>query len=378
VGRAGGEQLTPCLVAERWDSTLNATFDRKCVADPAVRMSASERGCAWSHLATWRSVQLISGALFGNTLARFEVNAAGDGMAGWQLAVPLYRACFGRGVVPLLRARAALDVDCASLRKRLKHRVARCEPLPPFDALRLLHPAALGQGGSAGGGIAGGGSSVAGHSAVDLATDAGGGSGAGSCDWYLIVEDDATVGHSADCGRVELRARLVALLAEAPADWDLLYLGCVVADDDAVRAQRMQQRGAGTNKRGRDEFVELELQQLSRLLRPVHYSWHAHAYLVRSSTVTKLLRFLPVNMPVDNFMSTLVFDHKLKAYAARTQLVKQQVAGGGSGGSGGGSGYGVQRRQGVDHDRRFQYRGDISHSASLREGTAASVGTGRR
>lgn len=37
-----------------WDSTLNATFDPRCVACPAVPLSPSERGCIASHVRAWR------------------------------------------------------------------------------------------------------------------------------------------------------------------------------------------------------------------------------------------------------------------------------------------------------------------------------------
>ena len=40
-------------VTRAWDSTLNATFDCRSIASKKVAMSASERGCAMSHLSLW-------------------------------------------------------------------------------------------------------------------------------------------------------------------------------------------------------------------------------------------------------------------------------------------------------------------------------------
>ena len=320
------------LVARSWDSTLNAQFDKKCISSSVVPLSTSERGCAWSHLTVWKSIQLISNALFGNNITQFEENSAVDGAEDWKNAALLYKGCFSRGLVPLLRPKASLGVDKASLKKRLKQSVSRCEPMPYFDSLRLIHrqneatvpvkPTSRTSHMSAGSAIAG---------------------GNGMIDWYLIMEDDAVVKSCADNTQIELRARVLALLSEVPSDWDVLYLGCVVADDEVVRANRL--RGADAGKK-RDIQEITEAHKLSKWLKEIHYSWHAHAYIIRSTCATKLLRFLPVHMPVDNFISTLVLNRKLKAYAASTQLVKQQST----------------RHEGT------AYRGNIRHTASLREG----------
>ena len=48
-------------VLRRWDSTLNAAFDSFCQANPATPMTNSERGCAASHLKTWRAIAALRG-----------------------------------------------------------------------------------------------------------------------------------------------------------------------------------------------------------------------------------------------------------------------------------------------------------------------------
>ena len=40
-------------VKQEWNSQLNANFDRKCASETHTPMSASERGCAASHLLLW-------------------------------------------------------------------------------------------------------------------------------------------------------------------------------------------------------------------------------------------------------------------------------------------------------------------------------------
>eukprot|EP01036_Dinobryon_divergens_P028221 gene28220-37133_t len=46
-------------VATHWNSTFNATFDRKCHPDLNTPMTLSERACAASHLKIWRMIQDI-------------------------------------------------------------------------------------------------------------------------------------------------------------------------------------------------------------------------------------------------------------------------------------------------------------------------------
>jgi len=43
-------------VTSTWDSTLNSTFDKKCVSNVAVPMSLSEKACAMSHINVWRTI----------------------------------------------------------------------------------------------------------------------------------------------------------------------------------------------------------------------------------------------------------------------------------------------------------------------------------
>eukprot|EP00322_Chrysochromulina_rotalis_P018339 CAMPEP_0115828980 /NCGR_PEP_ID=MMETSP0287-20121206/859_1 /TAXON_ID=412157 /ORGANISM="Chrysochromulina rotalis, Strain UIO044" /LENGTH=394 /DNA_ID=CAMNT_0003282225 /DNA_START=16 /DNA_END=1200 /DNA_ORIENTATION=- len=49
-----GEHIPEALVRATWDTALNAKFDRNCKVEPALDMSAGERGCAGSHIAIWR------------------------------------------------------------------------------------------------------------------------------------------------------------------------------------------------------------------------------------------------------------------------------------------------------------------------------------
>ena len=43
-------------VVKIWDSTLNATFDNRCLSNKVMHMTASEQACAASHLMIWRLI----------------------------------------------------------------------------------------------------------------------------------------------------------------------------------------------------------------------------------------------------------------------------------------------------------------------------------
>jgi len=43
-------------VVKTWDSTLNATFDNRCLSNKVMHMTASEQACAASHLMIWRLI----------------------------------------------------------------------------------------------------------------------------------------------------------------------------------------------------------------------------------------------------------------------------------------------------------------------------------
>ena len=48
-----GDEAAESVVLRRWDTSLNAKFDRNCEVT-TLPMSAGERGCAASHAALWK------------------------------------------------------------------------------------------------------------------------------------------------------------------------------------------------------------------------------------------------------------------------------------------------------------------------------------
>lgn len=53
ISHATMHLIGPRDVSSTWDSTVNARYDRKCVANRSVPLTPSERCCAASHLALW-------------------------------------------------------------------------------------------------------------------------------------------------------------------------------------------------------------------------------------------------------------------------------------------------------------------------------------
>ena len=123
-------------------------------------------------------------------------------------------------------------------------------------------------------------------------------------DWYLILEDDASV--SEDTARTHggFGVALAKFLRLVPAECDILYLGWSIPWGKASHPT--------VKVRGKDVFIKPS------------YIWQLHGYVLRGRAVDTLLASLPINAPLDNFIARLIFEKRLVAYALHDQLVRQE------------------------------------------------------
>lgn len=102
--------------------------------------------------------------------------------------------------------------------------------------------------------------------------------------YFLIFEDDAQI-NSLEI--VQFKETVVALMAELPEEADILYLG----HSTPSTAKKAIFRGG--------KYVK------------VNYLWQLHAYAIRYKAIEKLLKHLPIDQPVDNFIAKLAHEEKL-------------------------------------------------------------------
>ena len=114
-------------------------------------------------------------------------------------------------------------------------------------------------------------------------------------DWYLILEDDASFTHhinsSTSCLGSDFLEQINELLQHyIPDDFDICYLGHVCS------------------KLGK-------LITINKYIAKPDYLWQLHGYILRGRAIPKLLSYLPIFAPVDNFISQLILDGVLKVIA---------------------------------------------------------------
>lgn len=165
-----------------WDSTLNSTFDARCLADKAVACTTSERACAASHLRAWRAI------------------AASRGV----------KSIRSKASEALVKANNRKSADGAE-----PVQLVTTSPETIYKTLQQLHKAAHG-----------GSSTVTKQSTYDVAesylTPQEG------SDYFIIIEDDVAFPQQS---LVDLRATVRALMRALPADVDVLYLSGVLPKD---------------------------------------------------------------------------------------------------------------------------------------------------
>lgn len=109
-------------------------------------------------------------------------------------------------------------------------------------------------------------------------------SGGDDTDWYLILEDDAeaaTTNVMSEGFQVTLNK---IIQQKVPNNFDICYLGHVIPHN----ADKKFFRGGDIIK--------------------TKYAWCLHAYILRGKSVDILLKKLPINAPVDNFIAQMLSD----------------------------------------------------------------------
>lgn len=118
-------------------------------------------------------------------------------------------------------------------------------------------------------------------------------------DFYLICEDDMQIHMNPISSLSKKNAfaythtlfqELSYIIQKLPSTVDICYLG-------------------GAMPRKSSAFKKVPLK---RMFVRVNYIWGLHAYLMRGSSVRKVLEYLPINMPVDNFLASLAFNRSIE------------------------------------------------------------------
>lgn len=283
------DEISDEFVSSTWDSTLNSMFDTDCEVNRTTPMSKSERACAASHLKVWLAISQLRTQLF-STKPLPSLKASPPSPS-----LPQLSSSFSNSEP---RASLYLQDDLRDEDKFLS------TPLSIFNASRLgggwdnyqsknlpLHKKKKAKTKEKDTTI----QNV--HHLSNYETNDG--------DWYLILEDDATLNNLHRNNH--FRGYLSMVMKYIPDDWDLLYLGHAAAP----RGRGIRVGGMKKKKFGAGWFHKAK------------YVWQLHAYIIRGRAVDKLLSHLPIKGPVDNFVARLIHDEKLMAYTLQEQILTQ-------------------------------------------------------
>jgi hypothetical protein len=101
---------------------------------------------------------------------------------------------------------------------------------------------------------------------------------------YLIFEDDAEIIEFNT--NITFQTQLHEVLKKLPSNYDVCYLG-YAAPKKAIQHAK------------------------SKLLFQPKYLWQLHCYILSTSGAMKLLSYLPINAPVDNYIARLITEDRL-------------------------------------------------------------------
>ena len=104
--------------------------------------------------------------------------------------------------------------------------------------------------------------------------------------WYIVCEDDAAVISRNVVHNFQTSIRRI--LSALPSDCEICYLGHATPSSGIAK------------------------KSVNGLFLKPSYVWQMHAYMLTPSSAKKLLEFLPVNDPVDNFVARLINEGKLQ------------------------------------------------------------------
>ena len=268
-----------------WDSTLNSTFDEKCTINKNTPFTPSERACAASHLKVWRNIAKLREAFLrflpwskipSNDVPKGTISTSTSTISS---SVLNKNSCGGESSTPHTPHTShthdytleSISRECYLLSKKGGGYVPILPILQKNDQnddkkkkrkindMQNHHINSV--------------NDILNHNDND--------------DWYLILEDDAEL--SPGVSHDNLQHTLNKIIQQKlPRDFDICYLGHVIPRNSSK-----------TFFRGGD------------IVKP-NYAWCLHAYVLRGRAVDVLLKNLPINAPVDNFIGQLLFDEALE------------------------------------------------------------------
>jgi GR25 family glycosyltransferase involved in LPS biosynthesis len=303
-----GIALQACIdrdICQTWDSTLNHEYDRMCYLSHDVPMTQSERACAASHVRAWRRIASIRHALYNVNLPNNGLHDEGTDSSG---------SVFENDEIQQLEEekdyeRAGISLAAATeALYRVTVSGGGCEPYVGSNPVRnnsnLIWPRSYSTPPP---------SSTTSSNASSNRTIANTSSNHNTgpdFDWYLILEDDASLSPEITKEPLHFKRILSQCLQSVPDDWDMLYLGYAAS------------------KKGRGPMVNKSACGMTGMPRSIsmfhaRYMWQLHGYLLRGKAVHKLLDQLPVKGPVDNFIASLTYDNTIIAYGLSTPIIIQ-------------------------------------------------------
>eukprot|EP00981_Chlorochromonas_danica_P000967 scaffold233_cov174-Ochromonas_danica.AAC.7 len=135
-------------------------------------------------------------------------------------------------------------------------------------------------------------------------------------DYFLIMEDDAhlrinplTTYFSDIPNQMNVRTiyhnslieELQYIIQRLPKSTDICYLGRVLPW----------------------KSKEFKSQPIKSIFLRVNYVWNLHAYLINGRSVEKIMSYLPINMPVDNFLASLAHSQALEVLVLAKPIADQ-------------------------------------------------------
>lgn len=320
------------IVTETWDSHLNAKFDLGCVKSTALTMTLSERCCVRSHVYAWELIASIGKHLklcdvhtLGSnededSVGAYEYNHVFNTKPLWHL----WRAMLLYGGWPLYRyyvaASTSNNVNTTATRKSKKSskkdELCNITPVNPIcyqiNYLDVLRHYTL--------------SSIP-TTATSASKSEKNNNHTNSLriqsntivDWYVIFEDDASITKSNPM-QCELASIIPNIIQRLPYDWDICYLGYIIPKVAIPQARVVDSHAHGSYKQG----AAHKSSGGPGVLIEIPYAWQLHAYIIRSSTAVKLISNPdPINMPVDNYIASMLYKDSMKGYGIKPSLVKQ-------------------------------------------------------
>lgn len=262
-----------------WDSTLNSTFDEKCTINKNTPFTPSERACAASHLKVWRYIAKLREA-FLKFLPGSKIpsnNVPKGTFSTSTISSDLNKSsCVGEVSTP--HTSHTLDYTIESVSREcylLSKKGGGYVPILPIvqkndqnDEKKKKRKICDMQNNHI-------------YSVNDITNQN------NNDDWYLILEDDAELSPGVSHDNLQYTLNKI-IQQKLPRDFDICYLGHVIPRNSSK-----------TFFRGGD------------IVKP-NYAWCLHAYVLRGRAVDVLLKNLPINAPVDNFIGQLLFDEALE------------------------------------------------------------------